>query len=401
LVICIISTPANCDGSGNTLEVQSTEFDIDTLTTFNELENNLLETAGIQETEEETAEVLEEETQLNRFTVYRAPIVTKTPIITKVVPVITKEPVFKAPIISKVPIVTKTPIITEPVFKTPIISRFPIRFPILRPTPCYQKSICAYYCPLSSNVLFMDIDMVSTSNQNRGTYLGLYQQNCVNREKAQVDTIIDNAIQRYVNIMFYQIQNNPSTTATSTLSADNLLYPAQFVRPLFYFLPGGLNILALTNAGKLSQLRQILINFVSQDSIKHICEDAQINNGQYTPSAQLSGLWNSYWHANSGSLSSEDVRGLNITSLGDVVILQTVSAFSARCNCSDVFATPLASVPAEQRQSQQQQQQSAASSFSANIYQNYCPKRFYFMLTEDIMARNFNIIQRIGVREQV
>jgi len=248
----------------------------------------------------------------------------------------------------------------------------------------------------------MDLDTISDAS-GRSTLKSLYNQNCVQPEKANVDNVIDNAINiaidRFVDIMFYQTIKSPISIYTvqryNTLSkTENIPYSSEIRFPTFYTLPQNIQIGALTNEAKLKELKSLLLAFVSQDDIKHICETAQINNGVYTPSSALSGLWNAYWTAHASADLTTAAQGLNITALGNVVILQTVSDFSTRCNCSNIFSQPLAPQPGSQQttnqqQQQQQQAQNYQTTYGQQTYANYCPKTFHYMLSDIFMNRYF------------
>jgi len=293
------------------------------------------------------------------------------------------------------------------------INRFPIRF--FPQTPCYEKSICAYYCPASSDVFFMDLNTIPDSN-SKSALTSLYNQNCVQVEKSNVDNIISNAINhaidRFVDIMYYQTNakaiNIYANRNYNVLEAktEYIPYTSEIRFPSIYILPNNIQIGALVNRQKLLILKKLLQSFVSQDDIKHICETAQINNGIYTPSNALLGLWSSYFTTNAPKvhLQTSDFEGLNVTALGNVVILQTVSAFSTRCNCSNIFSQPLAQPQGQSAtttpSTTPQQMQNYQTTFGQQTYNNYCPKRFMYMLSSRFMEINFPLRNIIGRAQQ-
>jgi hypothetical protein len=192
-----------------------------------------------------------------------------------------------------------------------------------------------------------------------------------------------------------------TTAATSTLSeeentlsADTEGLPIIGTVPNFrytntYNLGPLFTIPVLTNTQKLNYLRTILINFVNDGQVKHLCESAQINDGHYQPSQTLRDLWATFFQTQASfQLRASDYEGLNTTALGEVIIMQTVSAYTARCNCSTLFEPPQVSpgmTTSQQQEAQAEWEQNLPlkDRLGSQVYNAQCPNFAWLFLRQN------------------
>jgi len=226
--------------------------------------------------------------------------------------------------------------------------------------PCYEKHICAYKCPFGSNIIFFDLDNEKNSDE-RQWLLKSYKSECQSNMQASVDSIVSKAINQFIVTISFQLKNPlyykngkfvvPHVEEMEISSSRN----EQLEQGLFQFMTKisttrasgneekairNLDIPALLKGDTqaLSGLKSLLLEFVSDSNVVHLCSKAQIKGGNYIPSQTLLSVWDTYFKENAQNfLSSSDYDGLNITALGQTVIMETVSAYSAPCYCSELF----------------------------------------------------------------
>jgi len=231
--------------------------------------------------------------------------------------------------------------------------------------PCYEKHICAYRCSIGSDVIFYDLDNEKNPRE-RNWLLKMYKSKCRTKLQASVDSVINNAMNNVITRYF----------ATISFQLKNALYykDGKFVVPrigeigiplnsdeqreqsLFQFMSEisatkasaseekainnlGVPALLKGDTQALSGLKSLLLDFVSDSTVVHLCSKAQIKGGNYSPSETLLNIWESFFNDNAHkyNLKRTDYNGLNVTALGQTVIMETVSAYSAPCYCSELF----------------------------------------------------------------